>query len=213
MSDILEVLRQRRLKSARSSVAFGEASDAAVSQRAKLAKATLAEINGNEVPKDAEELRMASIYYRMVDEYYAKSSIRMPSKVSKRGLALWRRVVRSCTESQVEPEQYLRAQFQYFHKAFGRPPELRQLATDNAKTRAREFAGVKGKIVGNDIRHKGDIASIMRNAEKQMQDICRAQSMTREEVYRNLVLTGLMIFPKEYLAADPVYQKVKNAQG
>lgn len=212
MSDILKVLEQRRLRSAKSSMAFTERRDAIVSEKAKLVKATLADVSGD-APKDVEELRMAALFYRMLDEYFASPAIRMPTTATKRGLSLWRRVVRSCSEAGVDPEAYMRAQFDYFNKCFGRPPKLNQLATDKAQERAITYVAenkVQRKVIGNDIRHVADIATVMRSAEKQMLTICRAQSMTREEVYKKLVLTGLITFPKPYLAADPVYQKVTN---
>jgi hypothetical protein len=211
--NILEALKKRRLKAVKSSITYGETRDAIVSEKAKAVKVTLADLHGTEVPKDAEEIRISGFYYRMVDEYFAKPVIRMPTTMTKRGLALWRRVVISCKASGVDPELYMRAQFDYFNKHFGRPPEVFQLATENAQERAIQFAAggqTSKKIVGNDIRHKGDLASIMRIAEKQMQDVCRAQSLTREEVYKNLVIPGLLLFPKEYLEADPVYKRISS---
>jgi len=156
---------------------------------------------------------MAALYYRMVDEYGGSPAVRIPAETPRRGLSLWRRVVRSCGAAGVDPEPYMRAQFAYFHKCFGRIPKISQLATDKAQVRAIEYIAtnkVQRRVVGA-IEHKTDLADVMRNAEKLMQTICRAQGMTREEVYRNLVLPGLIGFPKQYLAADPVYRGVVNS--
>jgi len=210
MTDILEVLRARRLRSIKASIAFNEKRDAMVSEKAKVVKETLSTLDGSE-PKDVEEVRMAALYYRMVDEYYANPAIRMPHTMTSKGLSLWRRVVISCAEAGVDQEAYMRAQFDYFHKCFGRPPKIYQLATDKAQERAIAYVAankVTKRVVGNDIRHKADVASVMRSAEKQMLTICRAQDMTREEVYRNLVIPGFITFPKVYLDADPIYKKV-----
>lgn len=204
----MEAVRKRRLRAAKASISYGETRDKILHEKAEQVKQLL---TGTKDPQQCTlELQMAELYYKMLDEYYHKQSIRMPHTPNKRSLALWRRVATSCRQAQAEPEAYLRAQFSYFHKAFGKPPEVYQLATENAVTRAQTFEGnSKRKVIGNDIRHKGDFASIMRQGEQQMQQLCRAHDLTRAEVYRRFVLTGLFTFPKQYLEADPVYKQVQ----
>ncbi len=211
--NILEVLKERRLRSAKASITFSETRDAIISEKAKLIKVVLADLSGTEI-HDAEEMRMAALFYRMMDEYYVSPAIKMPTTATPKGLSLWRRVVKSCGEAGVEPEAYLRAQFVFFNKAFGRPPKLHQLATTKAQERAIAYAAennVVRRVVGNDIRHVSDPASVMRAAEQQMLTICRAQNMTREDVYKKLVVTGIIAFPKMYTDSDPVYRRVYEA--
>jgi len=204
---IIEVLQAKVLRSTKASLAFSETRDALVSRKAQATKEFLKQ--DPELHSRALEQRMASLYYRMLDEYYVEPAIRMVNSPSKKGQALWKRVPVSCDATGVDPESYMRAQFAFFHKAYGRVPRVYQLATDKARERAISFSGSKVKIM-TDKKVSRNLPVIMRQAEKLMQDICRAQGLTREEVYRNLVVPGLMAFPREYLEADPVYKRVKD---
>lgn len=204
---VIEAIRERKLRSLKASITYCDTRDRMLREKAEATKALIGK--GADTAKiDPRVMKMSSLYYKMLDEYYAKSQIRMPHSYSKRAIAMWKRVADSCEQSEVEPESYIRAQFAFFHKAFGKPPELSQLATDNARTRAREFSGKPAaKVIGNDIKHTANFADKMRAAEAHMQNICRAQSMTRLEVYTKLVIPGLVVLPPEYLKADPVYKQ------
>lgn len=213
MVDILELIRARQLKSIKASISYGEILDSRVSQQAAEVKEVLAgekDGTGDKLLGD----NLAAFYYQMLDSYTGNPAIRVPTSSKKRGLALWKRVGEACDKSQVEPKLFMKAQFEYFHKCFGKSPKVHQLATEGAIERAKLYTGcVIGNVVGNDIRHKGSLAGTMRFAEKQMREIQEAQGMTREEVYKNLVITGMILFPKEYLEADPIYQKLVMVHG
>lgn len=210
MVDILEVIRKQQLRSAKASISFGESQDRIVSSRAAEVKECLREVKTGQ-PVALSETRMASMYYRMLDEYERSPRVRMASQTNKRGLALWKRVVKACNSSGVDPETYLKSQFAYFRKHFGTYPKVYQLATEQAIERAVAFSGDSSKrVIATSKPNRTDIASVMRTAENQMQAICRAQKISREEVYRNLVIPGIITFPSVYLKSDPVYQKVKS---
>lgn len=207
--NILEAIKQQRLKAIRSSVAFSETRERIVHAQAESVKALLAQ--DLDTPQEINPADLAaSLYYKMMDEYYARSSYKQVTTPTKRSIQLWTRVVKCAQETNIPIESYLRAQFSYFHKAFGRPPELSQLATAKAKDRAKTFTEGPKKIIGNDIRIDRDIAQLLRDSEEQMRQLCRQHNLSREDVYRKFVLTGLFFFPKEYLNADPVYKKVTS---
>lgn len=207
--DILEAIKQQRLKAIRSSVAFSETRERIVHAQAESVKVLLSQ--DLQSPQEINPADLAaSLYYKMVDEYHVRSSYKQVTTPTKRSIQLWTRVVKCADEVGLPIESYLRAQFAYFHRAFGRVPELSQLATAKAKDRAKLFVEGPKKIIGNDIRMDRNVAQLLRDAEEQMRQLCRQHNLSREDVYRKFVLTGLFFFPKEYLNADPVYKKVAS---
>lgn len=206
--DILETLRRARLKSVKSSIAFSETRDKIIHSQAEYVKATVINNKSTGTEQRCGALQASTLYYTMLDQYFVKHSFRQPTLMNDRAKALWQRVYDASVEVNMPIEDYLKAQFTFFHKAFGKPPELHQLATPKAKERAKETVLGSTRVVGNNIEIKKDIAAILRAAEQQMQELCRQHKLSREEVYRKFVVTGLFFFPKEYLDADPVYKKV-----
>lgn len=213
MSGILDAIRERKAKSLARSTSFSEALDASVSEKAKRAKNLL--VSGGEPTAEyGPEMLLRGLFYGMKEDYVGKY-FAIP-KNTKRSLSLWKRVEKAREEADVPPEVYLRAQFHWFDKVYGKAPTLSQLATEAAIERAQEFSVDKTvnkerRILGNNRPADLSFADIMRQTERQIRDICRAQKMTREEFYRELVLTGVMSIPKQFLDADPIFKRVKAA--
>ena len=158
------------------------------------------------------EVRMRQLFNSMVESYFGSNNFHMPSTMDSRSKALWRRVVSTQQRSNKGPEQFLRAQFAYFDKTFGCAPKLHQLTTEAAIERANNFGGSKKDVVSGGIEYKLDKADQFRIAEKTLLQVQRAQGMTREEVYRNLVIPGHLLISPEFLKVDPVFKKVKQEQ-
>lgn len=209
---VLEAVRAKRLATVTSSVRYSEALEAKTKRSAQATKAMLKNGPSNVEAIFEPEYTLRTLYYRMLEEYYGKKNFAIVDVMDNRSLSLWSRVRTKCEASGVTPEQFVRAQFIWFHKSFGKAPTIVQLTTETAVQRAKDNAPVDSskKVIGNDIRATIDLSSLLRNAESQMQDLMRAQNCSREDVYRNVVLPGLFSFPKEFLKADPVYTKVLN---
>lgn len=207
MVDILEALKQARLRSVKASISFSETRDKHLHQQAEYVKATVL-TQDTEAKERNDVTEAANLYYEMLDFYFAKHTFRMPKLMNDKSIRLWTRVVDAAREVNMPIKDYLKAQFVFFHKAFGKPPDLPQLATPKAKERAKEAVLGSTRVVGNNIEIKKDIAGLLRSAEQRMQELCRTHKLSREDVYRKFVLTGLFFFPKEYLDADPIYKKV-----
>lgn len=158
----------------------------------------------------SKEDHLRTLYYDAVEKYHQKKMWAHKDLLKGRSLALWSRVRQKQEESGVSPEDFIKAQFVWYKKNFGRAPTVVQLATENAVIRAKEFGGFKGNVVASAVEHKTSLAETFRLAEKSLQKICREQKMTREEVYRNLVIPGIITFPEKFLLADPVYKKVTD---
>jgi hypothetical protein len=209
MSSILDAIEQQRAQSTARSVDYSELREKATSLKAQAVKQMLkGETTGT--GEHATEMSLATIYYRMLEEYTGKPNYAM-AKWNDRSLAFWKRVAQAQEKSGAEPEEYIRAQFKWFDKAFGKPPDLVQLTTELAIQRAADYAASDEKntrrVVGAQ-QLKVPFADLMRQCEKQVLDICRANKMDRETFYRTLVKTGLVPLPKQFLDADPVWKKV-----
>lgn len=159
----------------------------------------------------AEEFAMMSLFHRMNDTYHRRS-IPVSPEMSKQAVAFWRRVILAQQRSGVDPESYLRAQFNYFHDTFGTAPKLEQLATDNAVMRAKEYALLKSKpkVFSNSSQFSIEMTELFKTCEKQLQQLQKAHKMSRLDVYKNFVLTGVVYFPKSFLDLDPVFKKAKT---
>lgn len=208
--DLLEYLRNRRLASLKGSRAASDRYNSEIQDHADRVKH---QITGEALPDSfdaAPAQYVATLFYRMKDEYSkTKSFARLSPKQFSRSKSYWSRVVTRVMEADVLPETYIRAQFSWFHDAFGTTPELKHLATDAAVERASLFSGNTARaVVGNNIKHSLSMATMFRHCEQQVRKMCRAQKVTREEFYIRFVLTGNMTFPKAFLQADPVYKRV-----
>ncbi len=213
MGDIRDALEERRLRSLKKSIQFSEQREAATAYHSQVAKAIL---TGKELPSDltlqAQTLR--TLYYSMLKDYEGES-YRLPRPITKRGVAMWKRVGDACEKAGCDPKKFMRAQFDWFHRTFGKAPVLTQLASVTAVTRAQEFTGnAQRRIVGNNIKAKVSLADVFRQSEKLLRDMMRAQDCkTREEFYERFVLTEVFTLPTEFLRADPAYRKVAHEQG
>jgi hypothetical protein len=212
--DILAELRKRRLRSANASIRFTDTRDRIIRDHAQVVKEVINSDGSRDSASHTVEGQLSFLYRKMWQEYYQRPLVRYPKIMSKRGIAFWGRVAKNCDKAGVTPEVYMRAQFNWFHRKFGRPPELLQLATENALSRVVEFLAQgknpATKVIGNDIRPEEDKASLFRRCEKQLRDICRAQKLSREDFYRKLVVSGLVSFPQEFLDMDPIYRNIIN---
>ncbi len=211
--DILETIYEHKLQRTQRSIRGSEAFETTVHNNTQQIKQQLGgeEENTDLDVRTVSAQQMAALYHQMVAEYRGKPCFTDFSKINKRAISFWTRVVAACKAADMTPNEYLRAQFVWFHKAFGKVPEPIQLTTEAATERARQFTGTRQKrVVASSKDANVDIADVFRWCEKQVRDICRAQGMTREQFYKELVLTGEISLPLSFLEADPVYRRVAN---
>lgn len=208
---IIDVLQKNKLRSVKRSIQFSEQREKATENHGKVAKSVL---SGKPIhpglPMEAQALR--TTYYEMLKDYKGGSFYRVPGPINKRGVALWQRVEKARKKAGVDPKSFLKAQFAWFHKNFGKAPTVEQLTTDAAVERVVEVGEVKqNRIVSNSNETKVNLADVFRRSEKLLQDMMRAQGYSsREEFYRDFIVTGILTLPKEFLKADPAYRKVTN---
>jgi len=208
MSDhIVELLRKRRERSLKMKESFKAMKAEELENKAASVKRILGgAVQYSAVPVNLTILR--DLYFQMIQTYTGKEQY-YSADMSDRHVALWIRVEKARCRVGCDPERFLKAQFVWFDKAFGAAPTTRQLATDAAVERALEFTGsTEGKVLGNIRKAPVSKADVFRESEKTLQRMMAAQECDREEFYRKFVLTGLFSFPKEFLKADPAYQRV-----
>lgn len=147
-------------------------------------------------------------YYRLLRIYNHEDVVAMPTK---KIATIWNKaILKAYLESEAPTvDHYMKAQFQWFHAVFRKCPEIKNLATKAAIERANLYVPETSNITTAVVAFKKDVPTLMRNAEKQMTALREARSLTREEVYKQLVIPGLFRFPQEYLDADPVYKRIK----
>lgn len=205
--DVVALIQKQRLTAAKRSIAASENHEARVAQNAARATAVVSGTSPFAGREHFEEYVLRDIYMRTLEEYERKPNHAYTGQpFTPRGLALWKRVAACWRSSGVDPDTYVRAQFTYFHNAFRRAPTAQQLATDAAVVRAASV--VPEKVSTNNIPASVDTAELFKRCEKQMTDVMRAQKMTREEVYRKLVIPGFLAFPDQYLKADPLWKQL-----
>ena len=154
------------------------------------------------------EVQMRTLYFSAVEKYYQTRKVTIPAAMNNRSKALWKRVVTVQARSRVSPEQFMKAQFAYFDKHFGCAPKIFQLTTEAAIERADNFGNTKTSAVSGGVEYKLNKADNFRVAEQTLLKVQRAQGLSREEVYRNLVIPGHLFIAPEFLKIDPVYSKV-----
>lgn len=159
----------------------------------------------------AEEFTLMTLFHKMNDDYHRRS-VPISPEMSKRAVLFWRRVLNAQQKSGVSAEVYLRAQFSYFHDTFGTAPKLEQLATNNAIMRAKEYAALKSqtKVFSNNTKFSIEMTELFKTCEKQLQQLQKVHKMSRVDVYKNFVLTGVVYFPKSFLDLDPAFAKAKT---
>lgn len=204
-NDIRTTLKERSLKKINRSLAYTERLEATAEYHSEQVKAM---VLGESLPSSlsSNAITLRTLYYSMLEDYKG-SSYAQAGPPSKRAEALWRRVEAACERSECPPKKFMRAQFDWFDKTFGRAPDLVQLTTDAAIDRAREFSGnVERRVVGVQ-KAEVSMADIFRQSEKLLRDMMRAQKYTdREKFYQDFVLTEIFTFPPAFLKADPAYR-------
>ncbi len=211
MTDIISALQAQRIQRLDRSERYTELREEATRARGEDVKALLTGRTPSDLKLPSTAAALRKHYYDMLSVYQG-GSFAFAKALTKRGVALWMRVLQAQQESGVDPEQFIRAQFVWFHKAFGKAPTVEQLTTEAATQRAIEVGGtVKSNVVSNNIPAKLGIAEIFRQSEKMVQEIMRAQGcVSREAFYRDYILTGVFCLPKQFLKADPAYLRVVN---
>lgn len=206
--NIMDALREHQLSKVKRSIASSESHEKKVSNTAARTAAVLTgQVFGN--GEHMDEYRLRDLYFRELERYERKSHMEYAGQpFTPRGLSLWKRVAKAWRASGVDYETFVKAQFTYFHDTFRKAPTSQQLTTDAAVVRAASVA--PKAVVTNNLAADINIADLFKRCEKQMNDVMRAQNMTREEVYTRLVVTGFVAFPEKYLNADPVWRKIKN---
>jgi hypothetical protein len=204
--DVMSILRERKLTSLKRSYGQSERHDREVQQRAVRATAVINGTNPHAGKEHYNEYMLRDIYNREL-ENYTRQRVFTP-EMNARALSLWGRVVKAWKASGVDMDTFVKAQFTYFHNVFRTHPTPVQLTTDGAVVRAASVA--PEKVMTNNIPANVDLGELFKRCEKQMTEIMRAQKLTREEVYRKLVLTRMVAFPAQYLNADPVWRKVRD---
>lgn len=154
------------------------------------------------------EVQMRTLYFSFVEKYHQKRRVPIPAAMNNRSKAVWKRVVTVQARSKVSPEQFIKAQFAYFDKHFGCAPKIFQLTTEAAIERADNFGNTKATAVSGGVAYKLDKVEHFRVAEQTLLKVQRAQGLSREEVYRNLVIPGHLFIAPDFLKIDPVYSKV-----
>lgn len=210
---ISDAIKQHKLKHLQSSDTYTTYRNKRISLAAQALK--MSKLN-NELTGDSikpEDL-LRRHYYNMYEQYYNKRTFSYEDPTDEKSKKLWARVAKRCEESGANELEFMKAQFDYFHATFKKAPTFAQLTTEAAVGRAKAFIG-KGtdkRIVSGATEVNVGLAAILRRSEQMMQELMKAQDMTREEVYENLVLTGVYSFPEEYLKADPTYKRVKEGR-
>lgn len=204
---IISTLKDRELKAAKRSFDGREYFEKRVQSHAEHVKHMFSGDNPNPgVPVEVVVLR--NLYYQFLENYTQERHV-FNVTMNKRSIALWTRVEKAKQQANCSPKKFMQAQFDWFHRKFGKAPTPEQLATEGAVDRALAFSGsVDKRIIGNNVQHKTSLSDVFRQSEMLLQRMMASQRCSREEFYRTFVVPGLYTFPEEFLQADPVYQKV-----
>lgn len=201
---VTEMLRQEKLKKLIRSNHGAEAAQKSLHRKSEFAKNVL-KGHAQNVP----EYRARTEYYKRLNAYRNRYKPETYTD-SKRVLALWKRVVKAIDKSEVPLDKYMAAQFAYFDETFGTTPKIYQLATEAAIERAREYVGTTKKRVER-YSKSASTADVMREADKQVRAMMKAQKVDRVTFYKRFVLTGVVQLPKQFLDRDPAYRKAKES--
>lgn len=204
--DVISILRQQQLTKLNRSFGQAERHDREVHHRAERATSIINGTNPHAGKEHYNEYMLRDVYNREL-ESYSRQRVFTP-EMNARALSLWSRVAKAWKASGVDMDTFIKAQFTYFHNVFRAHPTPVQLTTDGAVLRAASVT--PEKVTTNNIPANIDLSDLFKRCERQMTEIMRAQSLTREEVYRKLVATRLVAFPAQYLNADPVWRKVRD---
>ena len=118
-------------------------------------------------------------------------------------------------------ELYIRAQFDFFDRAFARAPKVHQLGSQKAVQRAREYVALRdaGKVPDRDVRGRVRRAprvsenARFKHCEKQLQILMQNYGASEEEILRNFATAenAKLYFDREWLRQNPTYQRLKSA--
>ncbi len=213
MNDILKAIKEHELKKINNSIRGSEAFEKRVDKETKKTKELLSsgDISDEFDTNTITAQQMCELYHMMVSDYTQKSNYIDFSKISRQAIAYWARVYEASKTAKLTPRQYLQAQFEWFHEAFRKVPDVKQLATEAALERAAGFSGNTRRIIASSVETKVPMSDVFKRCDKQVRDMCRAQKITREEFYREFVVTGIVPLPLSFLTADPVYRRVCDA--
>lgn len=204
---IVEAVKAKRLATVKKQIVGAENFENSIKKQAVIADIVLS----GEDDDLAEARKLQRLYYEYYNKYTHKKSI-PPSLETPRAQTYWKSVAAAVVQSQVPAEEYISAQFSWFDKNFGTAPQLKNLRTEAAVIRAQEAANIAPKkVVAKYTAAVGNFADTMRMADQMLRDVCKAQKMTRQEVYRNLVIPGLLSMPESFLKADPEFAKAKES--
>jgi hypothetical protein len=208
-NDIVEILRKHQLKRIQKSESFAVARERHMQNRTSYVKCLLSGKDPNiGVPLPVVFIR--SVYKRLLESYTGQANL-LEQEMNKSSIAMWTRIEEAREKAGCDAERYIKAQFVWFDKAYGKAPSIEQLATASAVDRAIEFAGpTEGRVLSNGRKAPITKADIFRASEKLLQSLMEAQGCNREEFYSKFVLTGLYSFPDEFLKLDPTYQRLIN---
>lgn len=205
---ILEAIHDHNLNKVKRSIAGQQAYDTAVHNRTLEFKRLIkGEVAQDSDPRLLTAADLARIYYGRMSEFNGKPCMVDFSKMNKRAIAYWHRVYLFCKENNVDPSAHIKAQFFYFNKTFGTSPKLEQLMTPKSLERTKDCKTEQKRVVPFAREGTFDLGALYGRCDKQVRDMCRAQGMTRLEFYKEVVLTGAVQLPLDFLSSDPVYQK------
>lgn len=210
---ILKKLRERQAQQLTRSIQGTELFEKRVEKKAEYVKELLLGDNPNAgVPVEVVAFR--DLYVSFLEKYTGEKAYKFTGKMSHQSVSLWTRAESARKRANVSQERFIKAQFVWFTKVFGTYPKPVQLTTEGAVDRAREFSGdTKGKVAPIAVAHKTSLPVLFRENEKLLQKMMKAQNCSREEFYIRFVLTGVYSLSKEFLEADPVYQRVRGQHG
>lgn len=210
LQEIVHIINQHQLQSLARKEAMQDARDRTVAAKADYVEYIL---GGKDVDPamPVSHYILKSLYYHMLLDYTGDRYIfeKEPNAHSK---ALWKRVEAARQDSGADAQTFMRAQFAWFDKHFGTYPRLMQLTTSEAVKRAVEFEGNSEKRVVGVKEAPVKRTDMLKETEKLIQSIMRAQKCTRLEFYKKFVLTGLQPIPEQFLRLDPVYTQAKGAK-
>ena len=202
---IIQAIEDRRLQKLASSTAGSERYIGNIQKKADFAKQVLS--NDFDLSKPLEAQRL---YYEYKSKYTGKNTTVAPL-ASKRAQSFWTAVANAAEKADVSIESFISAQFTWFAKNFGTYPKFENIRTEAAIQRAQEAAGVKPKKVVARYQAGGNFAELMRTADTQVRTMCSAQKLSRVEFYKQLVLTGVISLPQQFLKADPAYAEAQKS--
>ncbi len=201
----MDLLRKALAKKAHLRLVHSEANEKRVAKVARTATTFVGVENAE--PGYVEEYCLMQTFHQLNKEYTGE--FQPPGKLSATGKRFWRKVLNNQKKANTDGITFLRAQFAWFDKVHGCAPEPAQLLTENAVIRAMDFALTKyeHRIVSNGRVMPVEVAELFKACEKQIMQLRKAHQMTRLDVYRYMVIPGLVHLPESFLSLDPAYQE------